>query len=241
MERSNRSVRGSGRGGRGFTLIELLVVIAIIAVLISIVMPALGSARETSRRVKCLANLRGIGVGLAVYLNDSKGLLPLVRPLHASTGPSTPNEPTNDLSLLELLADYVDAPTPRRGPDGFFEVHDPYRCPSDVSSNGEAQGFEPVWRTDGSSYEYFPGELMLVSEMIFFVRKPQVPVSRGYERDRRWPILMDFGDWHKLRRVGDPRNALYYPDMRSDWRVMPTLPEVTLFFDEVRRSGGVGP
>ncbi len=71
---------------RAFTLIELLVVISVIALLIGITLPALGQARETGRRTKCLANLRSLGQGFNLYLNESKGLFPLVRPLHNTSG-----------------------------------------------------------------------------------------------------------------------------------------------------------
>jgi prepilin-type N-terminal cleavage/methylation domain-containing protein/prepilin-type processing-associated H-X9-DG protein len=61
----------------GFTLIELLVVVSIISLLIGLLLPALSSARESARGVKCKANLRQIQTGWEIVIHERKGRIPL--------------------------------------------------------------------------------------------------------------------------------------------------------------------
>jgi prepilin-type N-terminal cleavage/methylation domain-containing protein len=70
--------RGRKRGG--FTLVELLVVISIIALLVSILLPALGRAREQARRVVCAANLNQGMMCIRMYSFEENGRLPGVWP-----------------------------------------------------------------------------------------------------------------------------------------------------------------
>ncbi len=61
---------------KAFTLVELLVVIAIIALLIAILVPTLSLARELTKQLLCMTNLRSIGTGINIYAEISRDYVP---------------------------------------------------------------------------------------------------------------------------------------------------------------------
>ena len=58
---------------RGFTLMELLVVIAILALLVGLLLPVLTNARDAAIRIKCLNNMRNLGMAHVMYQNEYNG------------------------------------------------------------------------------------------------------------------------------------------------------------------------
>lgn len=148
-----------------FTLIELLVVISIISLLISIILPAMGRARETGRRAVCGSNLRQIGMSFIQYTQDNDSWFPvkgiegnpgatvaqLAGAQHLATTTATPWQDRFGPNFAGIIRDIVEKKTTRNpadpvaqnftgdlvdnGPPQYLANPKVLLCPSDQINN----------------------------------------------------------------------------------------------------------
>jgi prepilin-type processing-associated H-X9-DG protein len=113
--------------------VELLVVIGIIALLISMLLPALGKARENASRTACLSNMQQLTTGWIMYANDNKGSLVFAETSDFSVPPYPPTP--SDVGQIGWVIDTSGAQetdtSVRAGNLWKYNPHaNVYRCPS---------------------------------------------------------------------------------------------------------------
>jgi prepilin-type N-terminal cleavage/methylation domain-containing protein/prepilin-type processing-associated H-X9-DG protein len=115
-----------GQRRAGFTLIELLVVIAIIGILAAMLLPALGSAKESARRIACVNHLKQLRTALSFYADENDGQFP------PRSKPYWPKRTWKGYEDLRILT----CPTDRPEPDGAGDPNDPDYAPRSYILNG---------------------------------------------------------------------------------------------------------
>ncbi len=126
---------------KSFTLIELLVVIAIIAVLAGMLLPALGKARETAKKIKCLGNVRQLTHYFLLYGNDYNSYLP------------SPKNMGNMMMYQDLLAELYKIPKERMYLDSHYRGPSIFTCPNTTPEELRPNAPEdPSYGTNATSY-----------------------------------------------------------------------------------------
>lgn len=199
---------------RGFTLIELLVVIAIIAILAAILFPVFAQAREKARQTSCLSNMKNIGTGMNMYVQDFDERFP------QKWGRTPANDDDKTVSWRNKIDPYIKNGVKANDP---YTVSGVFLCPDapyEVRNNYDAHEYIV-------NYDKDPGLPGNASATLADIKRPAdmfLIMEKGFNPDWKSPgddiQMMYWGAWQD---GAAPNNGLrgggkiLESDQRTDW------------------------
>ena len=205
------SAASCSKATRGFTLIELLVVIAIIAILAALLLPALGSAKQTGWQAACINNQRQLNLAYAEFAGDHENRFP-----YAS---AWAGEPTG---MWAWVADSMSG----NGPWGQTD---------------RPLFFSPLKPYAGMGIYHCPGDKSTVTVNSKIINRPRsYSINLFVGGWSGWPWLSDtqYKVHHEYDDVNNPSQLFTFIEMppqsinAGNFRVAPTLKNGESFFSQ---------
>jgi prepilin-type N-terminal cleavage/methylation domain-containing protein/prepilin-type processing-associated H-X9-DG protein len=199
---------------RGFTLIELLVVIAIIAILAAILFPVFAQAREKARAITCISNLKQIGLGLAMYVQD-----------YDETYPYDHYAPTaaTDVNWFGAIYPYVKNGNKWGADNSASGIGGINTCPDQIDMTQSTYAIHQYLSPQGTAYWATGAPLYTPATLSAIARPPDlIQVIEEGNNDATWgELAFDAQEWDWTNWVGtisdDGTPSNYGPHYDLQW------------------------